>query len=95
MAMTKTQLVAKLAQIACTDKKTARSVLEALEETVMEEVKGGGAVSIPGLVRISCRQRREGMVRNPATGESVFRPAGRKVSVTIAKDLKATFRNDE
>ena len=35
-----------------------------------------------------CRARPERMVRNPATGEQMKKPADRVVKVTIAKALK-------
>jgi DNA-binding protein HU-beta len=35
-----------------------------------------------------CRERAERMVRNPATGEQMKKPADRQVKVTVAKALK-------
>ena len=86
--MTKTQLVAALAENADVDKGTANRTLEALSEIVTKEVAAGGAVTLPGLGKFACRERPERMVRNPSTGEQMKKPADRVAKVTIAKALK-------
>jgi len=86
--MTKSQLVAALAESAAVDKATANRTLEALSEIVTREVADGGAVTLPGLGKFACRVRPERMVRNPATGEQMSKPADRVAKVTIAKQLK-------
>jgi DNA-binding protein HU-beta len=86
--MTKAQLVAALAEEAGLDKKTAASALDALTALVTREVAGGGAVNLPGIGKISCRERPERMVRVPGTGEQVHRPADKAVKISISKSLK-------
>ncbi len=86
--MTKTQLVAALAESMGSDKKTAGAALDALTSIVTEEVGNGGAVTLPGVGKIACRARPERMVRNPATGEQIQKPADKVVKFTIAKALK-------
>ncbi len=86
--MTKTQLVAAIAETASVDKATANRALEALATIVTNEVANGGAVTLPGLGKFACRSRAERMVRNPATGEQMHKPADRVAKVTIAKQLK-------
>ena len=86
--MTKTQLVAALAEEMGTDKKAAGGALEAICDLITREVSGGGAVTLPGVGKISCRARPERMVRNPATGEQFQKPADKVVKMTIAKALK-------
>ncbi|MGR3570267.1 HU family DNA-binding protein [Brevirhabdus sp.] len=86
--MTKTQLVATLAERADVDKKTANAALEALTGMITETVADGGAVTLPGVGKFYCRERPERMVRNPATGEQIKKDADRVVKVTIAKALK-------
>ena len=51
-------------------------------------MSGGGAVTLPGVGKIYCRERPERMVRNPATGESFKKGADKVVKMTIAKALK-------
>ena len=86
--MTKTQLVAALAEEMGSDKKTATGALDAMVAVITREVSGGGAVTLPGVGKIYCRERPERMVRNPATGEQMKKPADKQVKVTVAKSLK-------
>ncbi|MBV0891149.1 HU family DNA-binding protein [Paracoccus sp. Z118] len=86
--MTKTQLVAALADEMGSDKKTATSALDALQSIVSRVVAEGGAVTLPGIGKVACRARPERMVRNPQTQEMMQKPADKVVKVTIAKGLK-------
>ncbi|MBB5223991.1 DNA-binding protein HU-beta [Amaricoccus macauensis] len=86
--MTKTQLVAAIAETAALDKASANRALEALTEIVTKQVADGGAVTLPGLGKFACRARPERTVRNPSTGEQMLKPADRVAKVTIAKQLK-------
>lgn len=86
--MTKTQLVASLADEMGADKKTAGAALDAIASIVAREVAAGGAVTLPGLGKVVCRERPERQVRNPATGEQVTKAADKQVKFTIAKALK-------
>ena len=86
--MTKTQLVAALADEMGTDKKSASAALDAVCNLITREVSNGGAVTLPGVGKIYCRERPARMVRNPATGEQIQKPADKVVKMTIAKALK-------
>ena len=86
--MTKTQLVAALSEKMDTDKKSASGALDAIIAIITEEVSNGGAVTLPGVGKIMCRERPERMVRNPATGEQIHKDADKVVKMTIAKALK-------
>ena len=86
--MTKTQLVAALAEAMGSDKKSAGAALDAVCDVITKEVSGGGAVTLPGVGKIYCRERPERMVRNPATGEQIKKEADKVVKMTIAKNLK-------
>ncbi len=86
--MTKTQLVAALAEKMEADKKAATSAIDSLVEIITSEVAAGGAVTLPGVGKFYCKERPERMVRNPATGEMFSKEADKQVKVTIAKALK-------
>ena len=86
--MTKTQLVAALADDMGGDKKSASGALDAMINVITREVSGGGAVTLPGVGKIYCRERPARTVRNPATGEVLPKPADKVVKMTIAKALK-------
>ncbi|SDI99895.1 HU family DNA-binding protein [Aliiruegeria lutimaris] len=86
--MTKTQLVAAIAEAMDADKKTATSALDAVIGIITSEVSGGGAVTLPGIGKIYCRERPARQVRNPATGDMIDKEADKVVKMTIAKALK-------
>ena len=86
--MTKTQLVSALAEEMSSDKKTASSALDGIIDIITREVAGGGAVTLPGVGKIYCRERPARTVRNPATGEQIQKDADKVVKMTIAKALK-------
>ena len=86
--MTKTQLVAALAEEMGSDKKTASAALDALGALVARTVAEGGALTLPGIGKVACRARPERQVRNPQTQEMMTKPADKVVKVTIAKSLK-------
>ncbi len=86
--MTKTQLVAALAEEMGAEKKAAGVALDAITAIITKEVSAGGAVTLPGIGKIYCRERPERMVRNPATNEQIKKEADKVVKMTIAKALK-------
>ena len=92
--MTKTQLVAALAEEMGTDKKAATGALDAIIGIITREVSAGGAVTLPGVGKIYCRERPEREVRNPATGETFTKEADKVVKMTIAKALKDSVNAD-
>ena len=86
--MTKAQLVSALADATGGDKKAAGGMLDALTEIITSTVSEGGAVTLPGVGKIYCRERPERMVRNPSTGEQIKKEADKVVKITVAKALK-------
>ena len=86
--LTKTQLIAAVAESAGVDKKTATSVIDALADTIQTEVVNGGGVVIPGVIKVVAKQRAARTVRNPSTGEAIEKPADRRVAATALKGIK-------
>ena len=86
--MTKAQLVAALADEMKADKKSASAMLDALTGIITKTVADGGAVTLPGVGKIYCRERPERTARNPSTGEQIQKPADKVVKITVAKALK-------
>jgi len=95
-ALTKSALIAHLAEQASVEAKHVKAVLAALEHTVLGAVhkKGAGNFTLPGLfkinaVKVPAKPKRKG--KNPFTGEEqVFaaKPATVKVKVRPLKKLK-------
>jgi len=86
--MTKTELVAQLAEALGSDKKSAGAALDAIATVVARTVAAGGTVTLPGIGKVAVRDRPERQVRNPATGETLTKPADRQVKFALAKALK-------
>lgn len=86
--MTKSQLVGALAEATGGDKKAAGAMLDALTGIITKTVSEGGAVTLPGVGKIYCRERPERQVRNPSTGEQIKKDADKVVKITVAKALK-------
>ncbi len=86
--MTKSQMIAALAESVELSKKQVSGFMDALTEVVYKEVKKNGECIVPGfgkLVKVK-RKAREG--RNPATGETIKIPAKTVVKFRLAKAAK-------
>ena len=88
-AMTKTQIVAKLAEKGCITKKQGAEVLCALVDLAYKEAKNG--FTIPGLGKLVVVQRKAREGRNPATGDKIKIPAKKVLKFRIAKAAKDTL----
>ncbi len=86
--MTKTELIQALADAAGSDRKSARTFLEALTGLVEKTIKKGGEVPMKGLGKFKVVKRKARMGRNPATGEPIKIAAKTVVRFTVAKALK-------
>ena len=86
--MTKTKIVAALAEKCELPKKTSAAYLEALAGLAHKEAKNG--FTIPGLGKLVLVNRKARMGRNPQTGEAIKIPAKTVVKARIAKQLKDT-----
>ncbi|MDI3496599.1 MAG: DNA-binding protein HU-beta [Patescibacteria group bacterium] len=86
--MTKSQMIAALAEGTEMSKKEVSNFMDNLSSLVYKEVKKNGECIIPGfgkLVKVK-RKAREG--RNPATGEAIKIPAKTVVKFRLAKAVK-------
>jgi len=89
-AMTKSQLVAKLADAGGVTRKQADDLIAVLTDTIVKTVKRGESVKIPGLGNFRLRKMKARMGRNPQTGEAIKIPARKKVGFSVAKTFKET-----
>ena len=88
MPMTKSQIVAYLAEEVEMTKKQGAAVLDALAELAAKIVKKGEKLALPGLVTVKVQNRKARIGRNPQTGEPIKIPAKRVVKATPAAALK-------
>ncbi|MBM3295242.1 MAG: HU family DNA-binding protein [Candidatus Aminicenantes bacterium] len=85
-ALTKSQIVAGVAEKAGLSKKQAGAAIEALIEMAYANAKDG--FSVPGLGKLVLVDRKARQGRNPATGETIQIPAKRALKFRVAKACK-------
>ena len=85
-AMTKSQLVAKLADKASLTKKAAGEILEFIAQVAYKEAKN--TFTLPGLGKLVLVNRKARMGRNPQTGQPIRIPAKRVVRFRVSKAAK-------
>ena len=85
-ALTKSQIVAAIADKAEISKKQVKASLEALTELAYKNAKNG--FTIPGIGKLVLVQRKARMGRNPATGDSIKIPAKKVVKFRVTKAAK-------
>lgn len=95
-AFTKTTLIARLAQVTGVDSKAVKSVMEALDATILASMhkKGLGAFTLPGLLKVTsvavpAKKKRVGI--DPFTKkerEFAAKPATVRVKARVMKKLK-------
>jgi DNA-binding protein HU-beta len=88
MAMTKSQMIAALAESAGLSKKDIGTVMDKMTEMAYKEVKKSGVFVVPGFGKMVKVQRKARMGRNPATGEQIQIPAKTVVKFRLAKAAK-------
>ncbi len=86
--MTKSQLLATLADSTGLSKKDVGNLLDELAALAYKEVKTGGEFVVPGFGKLIKARRKARMGRNPATGESIKIAAKTVVKFRLAKAAK-------
>jgi DNA-binding protein HU-beta len=84
----KAELVSAIAKRADVPASTVSSVLEGLQEELVEAITRGDKVAIAGLLSVERTTRSARTGRNPQTGESIDIPAANTVKVTAGSNLK-------
>lgn len=87
-ALTKTQVIAHMADKMGVSKKVAVQFIDELVALAYKEAKNG--FTIPGLGKLVIMQRKARIGRNPKTGESLKIPAKKVLKFRIAKVCKDT-----
>ena len=84
--LTKSQIIAAVAQAHGLGKKQAGEVLDTLAQLAYKEARN--SFTLPGLGKLVLVNRKARMGRNPATGASIKIPARRVVKFRVAKAAK-------
>ena len=86
--MNKSELVTALSEKIGTSKKATESSLNALIETITDELKNGGKVQLVGFGSFEVRKRAARKGRNPQTGEEMKIAASTVPVFKAGKSLK-------
>lgn len=86
--MTKTELIAGLANEAGISKAQAERVLTALADVTKSQLHNGEEAILPGLGKLVPSERSARKGRNPQTGAEIDIPAGKGVKFKAAQALK-------
>ena len=92
MPMTKTQVVAHLAQEVGITKKQGAAVLAALADLAGKVIRKGEKLALPGFVTLKVQHRKARIGRNPQTGEPIKIPAKKVVKAVPAGALKGILK---
>ncbi len=82
------ELIDHVATEASIDKKAAKKAVTAFIEGIIDTVKKGEEVMLPGFGKFSMRDTPARQGRNPATGETIDIPAGKRLSFMPAKAIR-------
>ena len=85
-AMTKSKIIAAVAEKAGISKKQTALVLETLAQMSYKEAKNG--FTFPGVGKLVVRSYKARMGRNPQTGEAIKIPARKRLKFVVAKAAK-------
>ncbi len=93
--VSKTQLIELVAGKTNLNKLEAGQAIDALLESMSEELKKGNTIGLPGFgtVRVSYTKARNG--RNPKTGATIQIPATSRLSIKTASTLKAELPKED
>jgi DNA-binding protein HU-beta len=86
--MTKSQMLASLAESTGLSKKDVANVMDKLVDMAYKEVKKSGVFALAGLGKLVKVERKARMGRNPATGQEIKIPAKTVVKFRVSKSAK-------
>lgn len=86
--MNKQNLIDQVASSLQIEKKKTKEVIEAMLQSLGEALKDGEEVRLSGFGLFKVIETKERTGRNPATGEVITIPAGKRVKFSAYKELK-------
>ncbi len=90
--MTKAELIKAWQEATGLGGKQAQEYLERLGDIMAAELLGGGDVPLPRIGKLVVRTTAARAGRNPQTGAVIEIPAGKKVALKVASELKEALK---
>lgn len=88
MSVSKSDIVDRVSEEAGVSKAVASNIISKAFDQIASAIASVGEVKIHGFGQFVVKATKERQARNPATGESITVPAGRKVTFKPASELK-------
>lgn len=89
--LAKAELTEQLAKRANLSRKQASEAFDAMVEVLVDTLKSGKSVGLPGLGTLSVKETAARTGVRPGTSDKIQIPAGKKVAFKIAVSLKGTL----
>lgn len=86
--MNQAELISKVASISGESKKAVEAVLKTAADVITAGLQDGADVTLPGLGKLSVKQRAARAGKNPKTGEAIQIQAKKAPHFAAAKALK-------
>lgn len=86
--MNKPELIKALEEASGQSKAACEAVVDALPKVLLDAVRGGDSVTLPGFVKVEAKKRDAREMRNPATGGTVKKPAQMVPGIKATKPFK-------
>lgn len=90
--MNKTELIAKVAEVAGLSKVDAKKAVDAAVEAVKGALKAGEKVQVPGIITLAVEKREARKGINPATKQAITIPAKKVVKAKVGSELAAIVK---
>ena len=87
--MNKTELIAKVAEVAGLSKVDAKKAVDAAVEAVKGALKKGEKVQLPGVITLSVEERAARKGINPLTKKPISIPAKKVVKAKVGSEIAA------
>lgn len=92
--ISKTELVADIAERSDMNKTQAFAALDAVVAAITDQLVAGNAVALSGLAKFETRDRPARQVRNVATGAMMDKDADRAVKISALTGIKAAVNGN-
>lgn len=86
--MNKPELIKALEEASGQPRTACEAVVDALPGVLLQVVKSGDSVTLPGFAKIDAKKREAREMRNPATGGTVSKPAQMVPAIKPTKPFK-------
>ena len=92
--MKKKEFVTEVAGKSRTSVAVANRVVKSLVKTITQSVENGEKVTLSGLGTFKVKTRKAKPARNLQTGETIYLPAGKKISFKPSLSFKRLLKNN-